>query len=242
MPPAPQPLRERLTDVVRFLRRPTPYAMRHPWTRTLMIALLVVFAFDYAIDTLAAFITVFIDEGTGAMPDPIEIEISLAEDILLSLIVAPLLEEAVFRGWLTGRVAALRFAGYGFVAMGMLTVALYVEPQTGLILNLAALALIITGFIQWRARRQFDTSVPEWFTRNFHWFVWGSSLAFGLSHLSNYDNFSSPLGLLIVLPQTIGGLLLAYTRTRFGLRAAMLHHALYNALFLLMDYEVIPAL
>ena len=41
---------------------------------------------------------------------------------------------------------------------------------------------------------------------------------------------------LAVLPQTIGGLLLAYTRTRLGLRAAMLQHALYNALYLASDY------
>jgi membrane protease YdiL (CAAX protease family) len=78
--------------------------------------------------------------------------------------------------------------------------------------------------------------VPAWFTRNFHWFVWGSTLLFGLIHLGNYEPLTHPLGVLVVLPQTIGGLLLAYTRTRLGLRAAMLHHAAYNALFLASDY------
>ena len=241
VPLAPLPLRERLADVVRFLRRPTPYFQRHAWSRTLLLALLAVFALDFAVDTLAAFITEWLDEGTGAMPDPIAFEMSLTEDIVSALIIAPLLEEAVFRGWLSGRIAALRFGAYGLGAMALVTLEIYVEPQTAMILNIAALALGITGFIQWRARRHYDTEVPEWFTRHFHWFVWGSALAFGMIHLGNYENFTSPLGLMIILPQTVGGLFLAYTRTRFGLRAAMLHHALYNAVLLLMDYEVIPS-
>jgi membrane protease YdiL (CAAX protease family) len=78
--------------------------------------------------------------------------------------------------------------------------------------------------------------VPAWFARHFHWFVWGSSLLFGLIHLGNYEPLAHPLGVLVVLPQTIGGLLLAYTRTRLGLGAAMAHHAAYNALFLAEDY------
>jgi membrane protease YdiL (CAAX protease family) len=66
--------------------------------------------------------------------------------------------------------------------------------------------------------------------------VWGSTLLFGLMHLGNYEPLAHPLGVLAVLPQTIGGLLLAYTRTRLGLGAAMAHHAAYNAVFLAGDY------
>jgi hypothetical protein len=60
--------------------------------------------------------------------------------------------------------------------------------------------------------------------------------AAGLIHLGNYTPIQHPLGLLIVLPQTIGGLLLAYVRTRLGLGAAMAHHAAYNAVFLAGAY------
>ena len=67
-------------------------------------------------------------------------------------------------------------------------------------------------------------------------YVWGSTLVFGLMHLGNYEALTHPLGLAVVLPQTIGGLLLAYTRTRLGLGAAMAHHAAYNAVFLAGDY------
>jgi membrane protease YdiL (CAAX protease family) len=66
--------------------------------------------------------------------------------------------------------------------------------------------------------------------------VWGSALVFGLIHLGNYEPLTHPFGVLVVLPQTIGGLLLAYTRARLGLGAAMAHHAMYNAVFLAGDY------
>ena len=92
--------------------------------------------------------------------------------------------------------------------------------------------MALAGLVQWSLTRTRDTAVPAWFKRHFHWFVWGSTLLFGLAHLGNYEALTSPLGVLVVLPQTIGGLLLAYTRTRLGLGAAMAHHAAYNAVFL----------
>jgi hypothetical protein len=39
----------------------------------------------------------------------------------------------------------------------------------------------------------------------------------------------------VVAPQLIGGLFLAYVRTRLGLRAAMAHHAAYNALAMAVE-------
>ena len=111
---------------------------------------------------------------------------------------------------LRGQVAALRFAAYGFAAMG----------------------LVFAGLIHWGLTSHRDTTVPAWFTLHFHWVVWGSTLLFGLIHLGNFTALTHPLGLLVVLPQTIGGLLLAYTRTRLGLRAAIAHHAAFNAVWL----------
>lgn len=61
-------------------------------------------------------------------------------------------------------------------------------------------------------------------------FVWLSSLVFGAVHLSNYEGTPEIVDILMVLPQTLGGLVIAFTRTRLGLRAAILHHALFNAI------------
>lgn len=229
-------LRERVTDAVRFMGRPSPCGTPLPWGRALLLALLAVFALDLALDTLVAALMEQLDSQAGFLPAPIEEETTLAEDLFGYLLLAPVLEELVYRGWLTGRIAALRFAVYGFAAEALFIGALFVPPDMAVTLGLAGVAVAFAGVVHWSLTRDHDTAVPEWFTRHFHWFVWGSTLLFGLMHLGNYEPLVHPLGVLVVLPQTIGGLLLAYTRTRLGLGAAMAHHAAYNAVFLAGDY------
>jgi membrane protease YdiL (CAAX protease family) len=229
-------LRERVADAARFLARPTFVAEPLPWGRPLLLALAALFAFDLALDTLVAEFTALLDAGTGFLPAPVEEDTTLAEDLFGYLLLAPVLEELVYRGWLTGRIAALRFALYGFAAEAIFITALFVSAEWAMPLSLAGVAVALAGLVHWSLTRERDTVVPDWFIRHFRWFVWGSTLLFGLMHLGNYEPLTSPLGVLVVLPQTIGGLLLAYTRTRLGLGAAMLHHAAYNAVFLAGDY------
>jgi len=229
-------LRERVADIARFALRPTYAVQPLGWGHAAALALLLVFAFDLALDTLVVTATDAWDASAGFLPAQIEYNTTLAEDLFNFLLVAPLLEELVFRGWLTGRVAALRFALYGFAAMGLMIAALYLPADYAVLTALAGVAVAFAGLIHWVATREIESQVPEWFTRYFHWFVWGSSLLFGAIHLGNYEPLTHPLGLLVVLPQTVGGLLLAYTRTRLGLGAAMAHHAAYNAVFLASDY------
>ena len=229
-------LRERLVDVARFVARPAFMPQPAAWGRAAALALLVVFALDMAVDTLVSELTHVWDDSAGFLPVPLEYETTLAGDLFDFLILAPVMEELAFRGWLTGRMAALRFGACGMVAMGLLTASVFAPAEYAIPLTLAGMALAFAGLLHWLATRERDTEVPAWFARHFHWFVWGSSLLFGLIHLGNYEPLQHPLGVLVVLPQTIGGLLLAYTRTRLGLGAAMAHHAAYNALFLAEDY------
>jgi membrane protease YdiL (CAAX protease family) len=50
----------------------------------------------------------------------------------------------------------------------------------------------------------------------------------------NYKNGFEPLLFLMVIPQFIGGAILAYTRLRVGLGAAVLMHASTNGLAVLL--------
>lgn len=227
---------ERVVDGLRFMGRPSPCGAPLPWGRALLLALAAVFALDLALDVLVVAVTEWLDSHAGFLPAPIEEETTLAEDLFGYLLLAPVLEELVYRGWLTGRVAALRFAVYGFAAVAIFVGALFVSPDLAMPQALAGVGVALAGLVHWSLTRDRDTMVPAWFTRHFHWFVWGSTLLFGLMHLGNYEALAHPLGLAVVLPQTIGGLLLAYTRTRLGLGAAMVHHAAYNAVFLAGDY------
>lgn len=206
------------------------------WGRAAALALAVVFALDLLLGELTVWLTSTWDEAVGFLPEPIEQDISLAEELFTGLVLAPVLEELLFRGWLTGRIAALRFALYGMAAMACFLVSFYAEPDLAEIVGLAGVAMAFAGLVHLSYTRHRDTAVPTWFIRHFHWFVWGSTLLFGLLHIGNYEPVTHPLGVLVVLPQTIGGLLLAYTRTRLGLGAAMAHHAAFNAVFFAGDY------
>lgn len=229
-------LRERLADVWRFALRPSYVAQPMAWGRAAALALVAVFALDLLVDTLVVELTLAWDGHADFLPLPLEVEKTLTEDLFEFLILAPVMEELAFRGWLTGRTAALRFGACGMAAIGMLTASTFATDQYANPMALAGMALVIVGLIHWLATRDRDTAVPSWFVCHFHWFVWGSTLLFGLIHLGNYAPLVHPLGLLAVLPQTIGGLLLAYVRTRIGLGAAIAHHAAYNAIFLAGDY------
>lgn len=234
--PEAMSLRARAADIARFMARPTFAPQPLAWGRAAALALAAVFAFDMALDGLVVVVTDAWNDAAGFLPAPIEVEATLAEDLIGFLVIAPLLEELLFRGWLSGRTAALRFALYGFAAMVLLGTSLWVPSEAAMPLALTGVAVAFAGLIHWSLTRTRDTAVPTWFTRHFHWIVWGSALAFGLIHLGNYEPLTHPLGLLVVVPQTIGGLLLAYTRTRLGLGAAIAHHAAYNAVFLAADY------
>ncbi|MEQ5788465.1 CPBP family intramembrane metalloprotease [Erythrobacter sp. NFXS35] len=237
--PARIGLRARLADLAGFMVRATPGSGPPGWSTALLAVLALVFALDLTIGWLAGEALAVLEgdgKGGGILPVPREQDTTLAEDLFSFLVLAPLLEELLYRGWLAGRVAALRFAAYGFAAEALFIAALFLDQSAARIVGLVAVGVVLAGLLQWLATRDRDTQVPRWFTRNFHWFVWGSSLLFGLMHLGNYEAVTHPLGILVVLPHIIGGLLLAYTRTRLGLGAAIAQHAVYNAVVLAALY------
>lgn len=229
-------LRAVLADFARFVMRPAYAAQPMAWGRTAALVLLAVFAADMAIGQCLLWLFDAWDAAGTVLPAPLEEDAPLAEDLFLTVLFAPVVEEALFRGWLTGRIAALRFAALGMGALALSLPALLMPEAYADMLNFAGTVLVFAGLIHWSRTRHRDTAVPGWFTRHFHWFVWGTTLLFGLIHLGNFEPLAHPLGVLVVLPQTIGGLLLAYTRIRLGLGAAMAHHAAFNALWMAAEY------
>lgn len=220
-------------DILSFVLRPTLTDQRHRLGKTAVVLFLGVVALDFLLDMILQGMLTSADGVLVDLPQQAESTLTPLQAILSLVILAPLVEEAMFRGWMSGRKASIRFAVWGIAAM---LVAMSGElPQTQDYLPLvifAAFGLAGIGFGQWLMTYAKDSDVPGWFTRNFHWLVWGSAAIFGLFHLANYMGALSPGHLLVSAPAICGGLLLAYTRTRFGLRAAILHHAIYNAVYL----------
>ncbi len=227
-------LRERVDDVAWFVAWPTfatrPMARgREAGSAVLAAALVHLVLLTVAIAPLwlAA-------RSAGVLPAPDIDADSIATSPLAFLVIAPLLEELVFRSWLTGRIAALRFAACGFAALALMLAGVSLMPDHARMLGWAGAGVALAGLVQWSLTREREPmrAVPPAFIRHFGWIVWAQALLFGLIHLGNFAAPASPLGLAVVLPQVLGGLLLAYIRTRAGLAAAIAYHAAYNGLVL----------
>ena len=149
---------------------------------------------------------------------------------LIAFIVAgaPLGEELVFRGWLSGR------PGHVGAFVTLLAAAVGVTAGRMLGLPLVGLAFLGAGavvaiYLLWRKRGR--PPMP-FFARHFRWFYLGSALAFASIHLTNFTEGNAALLLPLTLPQLLLGLILGYARVSFGLWSSMLMHGLHNTLFI----------
>jgi membrane protease YdiL (CAAX protease family) len=231
-------------DIIGFVRHPELAGQPFRWSHKLLIALAMVVLIDLGIDGALYAALTQLDESVVDLPDPIDFTLPLQEAILGTVMLAAIVEEALFRGWLTGKKASLRFAACGVVgSLGLMIAAderiIDKDHQLYWFVIAGSLLTIIAGLLQWLATRKRDTAIPAWFTRNYRKLIWGSAIVFGLYHLPNYEPVSDVGDIIVVLPETIGALFLTYSRVRFGLCAAMLHHATYNAVWILLDRAIL---
>lgn len=224
--------RERVADAGRFALRPTFVAQPMASTGERVRVLLSAGAVHLVLLALVVGPLWLAGRSAGVLPAPDAKAESLAASPLAFLVIAPLLEELVFRAWLTGRVAGLRFAACGFAAMALMLAGVALVPDHGRILAWAGAGVALAGLVHWSLTRERRREIPPAFIRYFGVIVWAQALLFGAIHLGNYADLTNPLGLAVVLPQVLGGLLLAFIRTRAGLAAGMAYHAGYNALVL----------
>lgn len=144
-----------------------------------------------------------------------------------AVLLAPVLEELFFRGWMSGRPAAL-----WLTAIALAALALFVALARGNPLAMVAIlggTLIVAALAWWRTRR--DTRPPAWFAPAFPAMFHGVTALFALMHVFNYPALTLAV-LPMVLPQLWSGLMLGYIRVRQGLLASILAHIASNAAML----------
>ncbi|MEB3416560.1 CPBP family glutamic-type intramembrane protease [Alteriqipengyuania sp. WL0013] len=162
-----------------------------------------------------------------------EIEIGLA---LAVVIVAPLVEEVLFRGWLSGkpgRVAAL-LAILGGAALGGVLTATGPQSDVPGPAMLATGGGIVLAVILFIGLRNYDA--PQWYRRAFPIFFWLSTLAFAFIHVFNFEGAEMLAALPLVLPQFITGSILGYMRVHYGLWSSIVLHMLHNGAALSLAY------
>ena len=142
------------------------------------------------------------------------------------VLIAPLLEELLFRGWQNGTRGALWLLVCTMPVLG--TLVMITDPSRGL----AALAIIIVavlaGLTGWLLLRRNRTPLA-WFARAFPFIFYAMAALFALVHLANYDQITLA-AVPLVLPQLWAGLLLGYLRQRVGLLGSIAAHATSNLL------------
>ena len=155
---------------------------------------------------------------------------------LQALLWAPIVEELVFR-------YGLRRPGQALWMVPACVAVLFTGPTwAGLLLLIGALVLCWGPFLRpgprprplpWRWRRRY----LRWFPFVFH----VSSLLFAAVHLNNFSLHQTPVWLmpLLVLPQWLTGLVLAWQRVQRGIGASMLLHGLFNGGPLLLVWIVL---
>lgn len=148
--------------------------------------------------------------------------------LLIVVIVGPIVEELMFRSWLTGSPRLLiPLSGlilwialtYSYEQLGWDGPA---SMGTAILLALIAGAVLIGVIALWKR------PVPGWYVRIFPVIFWIQALLFGSVHVFNYAG-NNPAALLpFVLPQTVGGLIWGYARIRYGWWANIAMHMAYN--------------
>lgn len=154
---------------------------------------------------------------------------------LHALLWAPLVEELVFRYGLRQPVKALWLLPLAIAAMIM-------GPKWPAMMLLGAGVLLCW----WLHGRQRQAWWPSWgwhaaYRRWFPWVVHLACLAFAAVHLHNFSMQSAPWWLLplMVAPQWITGLVLAWLRVRRGIGAAIVLHAIFNGGPLLLVFLIL---
>lgn len=158
---------------------------------------------------------------------------------LQAVLWAPLVEELVFR-------YGLRRLGQLWWLLPASLCALLIGPSA-LTMALVALILFACWWPQLQQRPSDHAQVAVRFRlryrKLFFWVLHLSCLAFAAIHLGNFSYTSTPLWVLplLVLPQWLTGLVLAWIRVRRGFGAAVALHGIFNAGPLLIVWLVLSS-
>ena len=148
--------------------------------------------------------------------------------IILSLvIIGPIIEEIIFRGWLSGVWRAVLASAFGLAVIygGSAVLAPYLSAggvTKPLVLVAGAMGILVALSPLDNGRRILG------FDRLFPIIFYAQAFAFGTLHFQNYAASSPLIALFATLPLVACGLIWGYARVRLGLASAIILHSAYN--------------
>lgn len=160
-------------------------------------------------------------------------ELALTPTLVLSIILfAPILEESIFRSWLTGQPRYLVLLAVFIIISAFNTMAddFFTLSGPKSILGAVNILGVCLGIVL--AATFWKRATPIWYRKKFWISYWLSATIFALVHLFNYTGYSILTLVPFVLPQFVLGALLGYLRCKYGLWASFALHAAHNSIIL----------
>lgn len=228
-----------IPECINFLKRPFLQNHYQPIDKLAAFQLALLFAVNFI---LTVIILIFILTPYAEIMDIPQPQVfsneSLGQMILSAVILAPLIEETMFRGWLRGSKRALLFLA--IPVLYLIGLWIIFETSSGsdiMIITVFLWSFLITfdGFFFVKKTFYDATPMPQ-YIKYFPIIFYISGLAFGLVHILNYDHHNIWALIPMVITQFLGGLVYGYARLRFGLSAAMLMHAVSNGILVMTIY------
>lgn len=153
--------------------------------------------------------------------------------LLIGCILAPLLEESLFRWHLRGKYLPIYFICFTlamisdyFINSNFLKLPIYII--------FFFISLILRGYF-----KRMDIRRRIIFQRqSFGYLFYYSAIIFGLIHLTNIKNLtlSDPAFIIFVISQFFDGLSMGYLRIKYGLIYSILFHSLINFIMILLAF------
>jgi len=169
-----------------------------------------------------------VDDLTHKISD-LESEISTTALFFLAVILAPLLEELVFRFPLRYRRGAIFLL---VLCISMISFYVFQNTFSQKINATISGTIAIMGiiFIGTLSNKSGLERISQFLKDYYPWIFYMTAMMFAFAHIFNYDLpddrwYLTPI---LVLPQLILGLFLGYVRLRYGIWASILMHAMNN--------------
>jgi len=216
-------------DYWRFIRAPEIPPALEPFSGRVLrdVALLLALQFIVVLVLLIADAAL---SAAGAQLPESKVEFRSTAEVVIAVLLAPALEETIFRGWLRGRQLhlAICVSLVLLILLSELAKLVFGKFDGSVFIGVIAVWALWTAFdvvISWKKR----ANVPLFYRRFFPAAFWFSCIAFAFGHLFNFIGDMRPLFIWMVLPQFVGGTIFAFARLRYGMWANISLHTAYNA-------------
>jgi membrane protease YdiL (CAAX protease family) len=163
-----------------------------------------------------------------------EFNLGWVKIIFAGLILAPIIEEFIFRLVLIPKIRNFVFLCC-FTLIMMLFFLIRNHPIYFFVFLLASMFIIYIIKDKRLLKR-----LQVFIIKNFRYIFYFSCISFGFYHITNFSLIDYKVILLspfIVLPQVLGGFFLGFIRTRFGIIYSIIFHSMINVLPVLFLVE-----